>query len=64
MTNFAMQYSVLPDGLCTNLESAMQKFWWGFTLRAKKIHWIAWRKLDEVREVRGRALKTYVPSIW
>ena len=35
----------LPKSLCKDIESLVQKFWWGYLGNSRKMHWIAWKKL-------------------
>ena len=35
----------LPRSLCKDIESLIQKFWWGYRGEQRKTHWVAWNKL-------------------
>ena len=45
MPTFTMGCFKLPKNLCKDIEALTRKFWWGYTGEARKIHWIAWKKL-------------------
>ena len=37
---YAMSYFKLPKGLIHELETMIQKFWWGYGNEGRKIHWV------------------------
>ena len=45
MLTFTMGCFKLPKNLCKDIEALTRKFWRGYSGEAKKIHWIAWKKL-------------------
>ena len=45
MPTFTMGCFKLPKNLCKDIEALTRKFWWGYSGEARKIHWIAWKKL-------------------
>lgn len=45
MPTFTMNCFKLPKCLCKDIESLIQKFWWGYRDNARKIHWMRWKKL-------------------
>ena len=45
MLTFTMGCFKLPKNLCKDIEALTRKFWWGYLGEARKIHWIAWKKL-------------------
>lgn len=49
MPAYAMNCCKLPKGLCREISSALAKFWWGESKNGKKIHWVSWEKLSEVK---------------
>jgi hypothetical protein len=40
-----MSIFLLPAGLSIEINSSMQRFWWGHKDNASKIHWMRWKKL-------------------
>jgi hypothetical protein len=38
---YSMSIFLLPKGLCTDINSMMQKFWWGHKENDSKIHWMS-----------------------
>ncbi|XP_027148760.1 uncharacterized protein LOC113749274 [Coffea eugenioides] len=49
MPNYAMNCCRLPIGLCKDISRDMAKFWWGSKEDEKRIHWMGWQKLTEVK---------------
>ena len=47
----------LPKGLIKELETMIQKFWWGYSKGGKKIHWVTWEHLCEAEEKGGMGFK-------
>lgn len=50
---YVMSCCRLPRGLCKSIGSEMAKFWWGQKGDNKKIHWLGWGKLSEVKQNGG-----------
>jgi hypothetical protein len=42
---YSMSIFFLPKGLCRDINSMMQKFWWGHKDHVSKIHLMSWEKL-------------------
>ncbi|XP_027182092.1 uncharacterized protein LOC113780492 [Coffea eugenioides] len=49
LPTYAMSCCKLPKSLCMDLCRQMAKFRWGDSEEAKRIHWISWDKLSEVK---------------
>nr|XP_027100420.1 uncharacterized protein LOC113719410 [Coffea arabica] len=49
MSNYAMACFKLPKGLCDDICKSIANFWWGNNEQEKKLHWISWSKLAEVK---------------
>lgn len=47
----------LPKGLVKELEVLIWKLWWGYNGDNRKVHWVRWKKLCEVKEIRGIGFK-------
>jgi len=43
--SYSMSVFLLPMGLCKEINSMMQKFWWEHKENDSKIHWMSWKKL-------------------
>jgi hypothetical protein len=43
---YSMSIFLLPVGLCADINSIMQKFWWGHKENESKIHWMSWKKMS------------------
>lgn len=54
---YTMSCFKLPLSLCNELQSLMAKFWWGYDLDKKSIHWIAWDKLSKPKALGGLGLR-------
>lgn len=50
---YTMSCFKLPKGLCKDLSRHMAKFWWCGGEREQKLHWIAWNKVTDPKEVGG-----------
>ena len=42
---YCMSVFLLPVSLCKELNSLMQRFWWGHKENTSKIHWMRWEKM-------------------
>ena len=49
MPNYAMACFKLPKGLCKDICKSIANFWWGSNQQEKKLHWISWKKLADVK---------------
>ena len=54
---YTMSCFKLPKGLVRELEGMIRKFWWGYRGEHRKIHWVKWERLCEVKEVGGMGFK-------
>ena len=46
---YTMGIFKIPMALCDTLNSTLAKYWWGQTKDEKKIHWINWKKLCNLK---------------
>ncbi|XP_062170478.1 uncharacterized protein LOC133876208 [Alnus glutinosa] len=46
ISTYSMSVFLLPMGLCSEINSLMQKFWWGHKDNASKIYWMSRKKLS------------------
>ncbi|XP_071917065.1 uncharacterized mitochondrial protein AtMg00310-like [Coffea arabica] len=49
MPNYAMACFKLPKGPCKDICKSIANFWWGGNQQEKKVHWISWKKLANVK---------------
>ncbi|XP_071902573.1 uncharacterized protein [Coffea arabica] len=49
MPNYAMACFKLPKGLCKDICKCIANFWWGSGQQDRKMHWLSWKKLSEVK---------------
>ena len=50
---YSMSCFKLPKGLIHELETMIRKFWWGYGNEGRKIHWVNWECLCQVKESGG-----------
>ncbi len=53
MLAYTMNCFLLPKRVCSELQSIIRQFWWGQTRDAKKVNWLAWKKMC-VSKFKGR----------
>ncbi|XP_071922616.1 uncharacterized mitochondrial protein AtMg00310-like [Coffea arabica] len=49
MPNYAMACFKLPKGLCKEICKCIANFWWGREEQDRKVHWLSWKRLSEVK---------------
>ncbi|XP_027065073.1 uncharacterized mitochondrial protein AtMg00310-like [Coffea arabica] len=49
MPTYAMACCKLPKGLCVEVCKEMAKFWWEDKGQERRVHWMGWSKLSEVK---------------
>jgi hypothetical protein len=54
---YSMSVFLLPKALCIELNSMMQKFWWGHQTNDKRIHWMSWAKLGVAKSSGGMGFR-------
>jgi hypothetical protein len=54
---YSMSVFLLPKALCRELNSMMQKFWWGHKDNDKKIHWMSWEKMGFAKDQGGMGFR-------
>ena len=47
----------IPKALCDTINSTLAKYWWGQTDDKKKIHWINWKKLCNLKGKGGMGFR-------
>ncbi|XP_023906328.1 uncharacterized mitochondrial protein AtMg00310-like [Quercus suber] len=47
----------IPATICDDINSALAKYWWGQTRSEKKIHWIKWSKLCNLKDRGGMGFR-------
>ena len=48
---------VLPDSLCSELNSLVRNFWWGQKEKERKLAWVSWEKLCNKKSEGGMNFK-------
>jgi hypothetical protein len=54
---YSMSIFLLPKELCKEINSIMQRFWWGHKENKNKIHWMSWEKLGRPKTQRGMGFR-------
>ena len=54
---YVMSCCKLPKELCKCIGREMAKFWWESIGEERKMHWIGWGKLSEVKQNGGLGFK-------
>ena len=54
---YTMNCFLLPDSLCSELNSMVRNFWWGQRDKEKKLAWIAWGKMCKPKADGGMGFK-------
>jgi hypothetical protein len=54
---YSMSVFLLPQKLCMDINSMMQKFWWGHKENDSKIHWMSWKKLGSSKSNGGMGFR-------
>jgi hypothetical protein len=57
---YSMSLFLLPKSLCKEINSIMQRFWWGHKENEKKIHWMSWEKLGRSKAQGGLGFRDLV----
>jgi hypothetical protein len=51
---------LLPKGLCNEINSLMQNFWWGHEENGGRIHWMKWTKMGMAKDRGGMGFRDLV----
>jgi hypothetical protein len=54
---YSMSVFLLPKILCNDLNSLMQRFWWGHQSNENRIHWMCWEKLGVAKSRGGMGFR-------
>jgi hypothetical protein len=57
---YSMSIFLLPKELCKELNSLMQKFWWGHKENDKKIMWMSWERMGTPKSNGGMGFRDLV----
>ena len=61
---YTMSCFKIPDSLCDDLTSMIWQFWWGQRREEKKMEWLSWEKLCELKECGGIGFKQINILTW
>jgi hypothetical protein len=54
---YSMSIFLFPKELCKEINSIVQRFWWGHKENENKIHWMSWEKLGRPKTQRGMGFR-------
>jgi hypothetical protein len=54
---YIMSIFMLPKGLNLEINTLMQKFWWGHQKNDSRIHWMSWSKMKVSKSQGGMGFK-------
>jgi ribonuclease HI len=57
---YSMSIFLLPKGLCSEINSMMQKFWWGNQENGSHIHWMKWSRMGLSKNQGGMGFRDLV----
>jgi hypothetical protein len=56
---YCMSLFLLPKGLCSEINSLMQRYWWGNQTNGSRIHWMKWSKMGEAKNCGGIGFRDF-----
>jgi hypothetical protein len=59
---YSMSVFLLPKALCTEINSLMQKFWWGHKKKENGIPWMSWSRMGLPKSRGEWVFETYISS--
>ena len=54
---YTMNCFMLPDSLCSEINSLVGSFWWGKKEKARKIAWVSWENLCKSKKEGGMGFR-------
>jgi hypothetical protein len=57
---YCMSVFRLPNALCLEINSLMQKFWWGHQDNTSRIHWMSWGRLGLSKAAGGLGFRDFL----
>ena len=55
--SYSMSVFLLPKALCLEINSLMQKFWWGHQKKKSSIRWISWSRMGLPKSREGMGFR-------
>jgi hypothetical protein len=59
---YSMSVFLLPKALCTEINSLMQKFWWGHKKKENGIPWMSWSRMGLLKSRGEWVFEIYISS--
>jgi ribonuclease HI len=56
---YCMSVFRLPKALCLEINSQMQKFWWGHQDNKSRVHWMSWGRMGRSKEAGGMGFRDF-----
>lgn len=53
ISNYMMAYFKVPEAICSDIDRACARFWWGDSEEKHKMHWRKWEALCNLKEKGG-----------
>jgi hypothetical protein len=60
ISTYCMSVFLLPVTLCKEINTLMQRFWWGHKENNTKIHWISWERMGISKDKGGLRFRDLV----
>ena len=57
ISTYSMSLFKLPKNLCNDINSIIAKYWWGQMSDEKKVHWINWKRLCDLKKKGGMGFR-------
>jgi len=54
-----MSIARFSDGLCTEMELILNRYWWGTTDVKRKVHWLSWKRLSVPKKDGGLGFRSF-----
>ncbi|GAU48256.1 hypothetical protein TSUD_174940 [Trifolium subterraneum] len=54
---YLMSNFLIPKGLCNQMESMIDRLWWGSNVDKRKIHWVGWKKTCKQKQSGGMGFR-------
>jgi len=57
ISTYSMSLFKLSKNLCNDINSIIAKYWWGQMSDEKKVHWINWKRLCDLKKKGGMGFR-------
>ncbi|XP_059442114.1 uncharacterized mitochondrial protein AtMg00310-like [Corylus avellana] len=56
---YSMSVFLMPKALCSNINSLIQKFWWGHINNSSRIPWMSWSQMGQTKANGGMDFREF-----